>query len=321
MKLRTLAFAALFATACNEEPGGEPAADATAKSAGAKEPGAEKAATKTEPVAAADLSPPSDVAAAPADATKTETGLAYKVLTAGSGENPAAEDVVEVHYTGWTTDGESFDSSYKRNKPAKFPLNKVIAGWTEGLQLMCPGETTRFWIPVDLAYKGRPGAPAGMLVFDVELISIQEPPPPIPAPDDVAAAPASAKTTESGLAWVELQSAEGARPSATDRVRVHYTGWTTDGEMFDSSVQRGRPAVFPLNKVIAGWTEGLQLLNVGEKARFWIPEDLAYKGRPGAPSGMLVFDVELLEILPPPKPRIDVKTAPKTPKATETGGE
>ena len=315
MRLASLLFAVLLA-ACSGSDEAPAPADPT--------PAAEKKPIEAPalPTPAAPREAPADVAAAPDDATRTESGLAYKVLTAAECEaKPSAKATVTVHYSGWTTDGKNFDSSYKRNKPATFPLNKVIPGWTEGLQLMCPGETTRFWIPVDLAYKGRPGAPAGMLVFDVELISIQEPPPPIPAPDDVAAAPASAKTTESGLAWVELQSAEGARPSATDRVRVHYTGWTTDGEMFDSSVQRGRPAVFPLNKVIAGWTEGLQLLNVGEKARFWIPEDLAYKGRPGAPSGMLVFDVELLEILPPPKPRIDVKTAPKTPKATETGGE
>ena len=67
--------------------------------------------------------------------------------------------------------------------------------------------------------------------------------------------------------------------------------------MFDSSVERGTPAEFPLNRVIAGWTEGVQLMTAGEKTRFWIPQELAYKGRPGAPAGMLVFDVELLKII------------------------
>jgi peptidylprolyl isomerase len=79
-------------------------------------------------------------------------------------------------------------------------------------------------------------------------------------------------------------------------VTVHYTGWTTDGKMFDSSVSRGQPATFPLNKVIAGWTEGVQLMVEGEKTRFWIPQNLAYQGQAGAPRGMLVFDVELLKI-------------------------
>jgi peptidylprolyl isomerase len=79
-------------------------------------------------------------------------------------------------------------------------------------------------------------------------------------------------------------------------VTVHYAGWTTDGKMFDSSIPRGKPSTFPLNRVIPGWTEGLQLMVIGEKTRFWIPEELAYKGKPGRPQGMLVFDVELLEI-------------------------
>ena len=77
---------------------------------------------------------------------------------------------------------------------------------------------------------------------------------------------------------------------------VHYTGWTTDGKMFDSSVQRGTPATFGLDHVIAGWTEGVQRMVPGEKCRFWIPESLAYAGQPGEPQGMLVFDIELLHI-------------------------
>ena len=77
---------------------------------------------------------------------------------------------------------------------------------------------------------------------------------------------------------------------------MHYTGWTTDGKMFDSSVVRGEPATFALDGVIPGWTEGLQLMYEGEKTRFWIPEKLAYQGQPGAPKGMLVFDVELIRI-------------------------
>jgi peptidylprolyl isomerase len=134
-----------------------------------------------------------------------------------------------------------------------------------------------------------------MLVFEVELIGILRAP---HAPDNVAAPPAEAETTDSGLASIVLEEGSGtARPTSTSRVRVHYTGWTTDGNMFDSSLTRGQPAVFPLNRVIRGWTEGLQLMVVGERRRFWIPEELAYQGRAGTPQGMLVFDVELIEIL------------------------
>jgi len=117
---------------------------------------------------------PADVASPPADATTTSTGLASRVLKAGTGKNhPSARSRVRVHYSGWTTDGKMFDSSVARNEPISFGLNQVIPGWTEGVQLMVEGETRRLWIPEKLAYAGAPGAPKGMLVFDVELIRIE----------------------------------------------------------------------------------------------------------------------------------------------------
>jgi peptidylprolyl isomerase len=243
---------------------------------------------------------PTDVAAPPSDAKKTKSGIAYKVLTAGTGkEHPRAWDKVTVNYSGWTTDGKMFDSSVTRGKPASFNLKQVIPGWTEGIPLMVQGEKTRFWIPKELAYEGKPGKPQGMLVFDVELVEFEklpEPPPPPETPKDVAAPPKDAKKTDSGLMYKVLTKGKGGdKPKADSRVTVHYSGWTTDGKMFDSSVVRNRPATFPLGNVIKGWTEGLQLMSVGEKTRFWIPEELAYQGKPGKPAGMLVFDVELIE--------------------------
>lgn len=119
---------------------------------------------------------------------------------------------------------------------------------------------------------------------------------PIPAPPDVAAAPADAEVTASGLASKLLSAGTGdAHPIATSQVLVHYTGWFPSGEMFDSSVVRGEPSQFGLNQVITGWTEGLQLMRKGEKRRFWIPAKLAYEGVPDRPQGPLVFDVELLD--------------------------
>ena len=237
-----------------------------------------KAETKVPEQAADNAIPaPPDVASAPADATRTASGLAYKVLSPGpGGDKPVLESTVTVQYTGWTTDGKMFDSSVTRNVPAKFPLSRVIAGWTEGLQLMSKGDKFRFWIPVELAYNNQPGKPAGMLVFDVELLDFKSP---IPAPADVAAPPADAKKTSTGLAYKVLTPGTGtAHPTAKSRVTVHYSGWTTDGKMFDSSVMRDKPATFPLDGVIAGWTEGLQLMVQGEKTRMWIPEEQAYKG-------------------------------------------
>lgn len=238
---------------------------------------------------------PADVAKPPADATTTASGLAFKVLQAGKGTaKPALTDLVTVNYTGWTTDGKMFDSSAATGKPVTFPLNRLIKGWGEGVQLMVAGEKRRFWIPQSLAYNGQPGRPAGMLVFDIELVDLA-PSPNVPPPD-VKAPPSDAKRTASGLAYKSLRAGDGKRrPTANSSVTVHYTGWTTDGKMFDTSVDKGQPITFALGDVIQGWTEGVQLMTVGEKMRFWIPERLAYKGeRP--PRGMLVFDVELIAI-------------------------
>jgi len=290
-----------------EKQAGTPKAAEAQKAAAAPKPAAAEKKMDTpktpappQPAAQGDLPAPPDVAAPPADAEKTASGLASRVLSKGTGTaHPAAPDTVKVHYTGWTTDGKMFDSSVKRGSPTSFPLNKVIPGWTEGLQLMVVGEKRRFWIPQDLAYKGRPGPPAGMLVFDVELLDVKVAPKPPETPSDVAAPPADAERTASGLASKVLKAGDGKdKPAATNKVTVHYSGWTTDGKMFDSSVTRGAPATFPLNRVIPGWTEGLQLMVTGERRRFWIPKELAYDGKPGRPQGMLVFDVELLSIAP-----------------------
>jgi peptidylprolyl isomerase len=239
---------------------------------------------------------PPDVAAPPADAQTAPSGLASKVIEGGKGPQKAApSSIVTVHYTGWTTDGKMFDSSRSRGKPSTFPLDRVIPGWRDCVQLMTVGETRRCWVPQELAYKGQPGRPAGMLVFDIELIAVESSSsaPPV----DVASPPTDAKRTSSGLAYKVISPGKGDRhPSSRSRVTVHYTGWTTDGKMFDSSITRGAPATFGLDQVIKGWTEGVQLMVEGEKARFWIPEKLAYQGQPGAPQGMLVFDVELIKI-------------------------
>ena len=111
------------------------------------------------------------------------------------------------------------------------------------------------------------------------------------------------QTTESGIQYEVLSAAEGDKPSAEDTVKVHYTGTLTDGTKFDSSVDRGQPAVFPLNRVIRGWTEGVQLMSVGSKYKFTLPSDLAYgpNGNPPTIPGnaVLQFEIELLEIQKP----------------------
>jgi peptidylprolyl isomerase len=239
---------------------------------------------------------PTDLTEPPADAAKSQTGLISKVLTEGtSTERPSATDIVTVHYTGWASDGRMFDSSQARGNPSMFPVSRVMAGWRECVQLMVIGEKRRCWVPQALAYKGQTGRPTGTVVFDLELLDTRQSPT-IPPPD-VAEVPKDARRSGSGLAYKVLRPGTGVRnPDGVRRVTVHYTGWTTDGKMFDSSVSRGTAATLSLDDVIRGWKEGVQLMVEGERTRFWIPQDLAYKGESGSPKGMLVFDIDLSRI-------------------------
>ena len=103
----------------------------------------------------------------------TDSGLGTCVVRAGTGSaNPRSTDEVTVHYLGWNEHDGVFDASVNRQEAISFGLNQVIAGWTEGVQLMVEGEVRRFFIPEYLAYQGRPGRPGGMLFFDVELLTI-----------------------------------------------------------------------------------------------------------------------------------------------------
>jgi FKBP-type peptidyl-prolyl cis-trans isomerase len=239
---------------------------------------------------------PADLTAPPADAVKSSTGLTSRVLQPGTGaEKPSATDIVTVHYSGWTSDGRMFDSSVARGNPSMFPVGRVMAGWRECVQLMTVGEQRRCWVPQDLAYKGQAGRPTGTVVFDIELLDTRQSPT-IPPPD-VAEPPKDASRSASGLAYKVLRKGTGVRnPDGLRRVTVHYTGWTTDGKMFDSSVVRGTPATLSLDDVVRGWQEGVQLMVEGERTRFWIPQDLAYRGEAGSPRGMLVFDIDLIRI-------------------------
>ncbi|MGB2455248.1 MAG: FKBP-type peptidyl-prolyl cis-trans isomerase, partial [Akkermansiaceae bacterium] len=275
---------------------------------------------------------PKDVAAAPSDAEVTDSGLASKILQVGEGDQrPGPQDTVEVHYSGWMIDGKLFDSSVSRGETTSFPLNQVIPGWTEGLQLMTIGEKRRFWIPADLAYgekPSRPGAPSGDLTFDVELFSIELAPEAPEVPSELKA-PESAEKAESGLASQLLEEGEGGdKPGPSDIVAAHFTGWLEDGTLLESTVMNGKPAQFKLDQVtIKGWVEGLQLMTKGEKRRFWIPAALGFGENPppGVPQGDLVFDFQLLDFKiipkdPEPIPAPDdVSAAPSDSIATDSG--
>lgn len=245
--------------------------------------------------------PPPDVLPAgeiapPTDGEKSTTGLVSAVVRPGnSTEKPIATDIVTVHYTGWSSEGRLFDSSVVRGTPSTFPLDRVMAGWRECVLLMTLGEKRRCWVPESLAYRGQAGRPKGTVVFDIELLDLRSSP--LIAPPDVKGPPEEAKRLPSGVAYQVLRAGKGVRnPSRFGRVTVHYTGWTTDGRMFDSSVTKGQPVTLRLDDVIKGWSEGVPMMVEGERTRFWIPENMAYGGKGDGPRGMLVFDIELVRI-------------------------
>ncbi len=234
----------------------------------------------------------------PADAVKTDSGLAYKVTSPGRGSvHPTPNDLVKMVTLFWTTQSVESKPSSMSTPSQPILVGAIMApGLREALTLMTTGQRMRLWLPEKLAFAGAAGKPKGPLMVDVMLLDVIAPP---ATPPDVAAPPADAMKTKSGLASKILKEGTGtARPKSSSVVTVHYTGWTPDGRIFDSSVMKGQPATFPLGDVIRGWSEGVQLMVVGEVRRLWIPGRLAYDGvdQPGVPRGALVFDIELIAI-------------------------
>ncbi len=253
-----------------------------------------------------------------------ESGLLFEVLKDSDGAQPVEGEVVTVHYTGSKMDGTVFDSSVARNQPVTFPLKNLIPGWKEGLLNMKQGQKAKFSMPPDLAY-GELGTPDGTIgpneaiQFEVELIEIISEEEAIKraqaaykerATTNLAKAneflaknksESGIKTTSSGLQYEVIEKGAGSKPAASNVVKVNYRGTLLNGREFDSSYSRGKPAEFPLNAVIKGWTEGVQLMSPGAKYRFFVPPQLGYGEQGGGPIGpneLLIFEVELLEIKP-----------------------
>jgi peptidylprolyl isomerase len=228
----------------------------------------------------------------PPEAETTESGLVTLRIAPGTGQSkPEENSILRMRYVLWTPDGNVV-SKVEAPQEVLLPMWKMIAGWREAASMMVPGESRRAWVTADLGAKVPDGFDA--VVIDTELLEIIPPP---TTPVDVAAPPEGALTKSSGLSYIILRQGAGTRrPTKRSNVSVHYSGWTSDGKMFDSSVARGEPAQFPMGGVIRGWQEMLQEMVVGQRVRVWIPEKLAYRGERGKPRGILVFEIELLSV-------------------------
>lgn len=253
----------------------------------------------------ADLVPapliPDDVGKPPANATVLPLGTKYVVLRPGTGTAHARQfDNVTYTRTMWNSDGKMLENTADR--PTTASPWKESPALSEILTNMTVGERTRFWVDADKTTTTGRAAPGvqGVVCYEVEVQAIEKAAHDAPlTPPDVAKPPADALKSPKGVFYKVLKSGPkgGQHPSPADMVKVDYTGWTTDGRMFDSSAIRGEKATFSLTSVVSGWTDAIPLMVVGDRWRLWIPEALAYKGRAGKPKGMLVFDVELSEIV------------------------
>lgn len=240
----------------------------------------------------------------------TESGLKYTFYKINK-KAPKADsgDVVSVSYVGKLANDTVFDSSYSRNQPITFKLGtgRVIKGWEEGIALMHEGDSALLVIPPEIGYGSRDMKvipPNSTLYFTVVLEKVQKP----VKPYDVTGL--DTISLDSGLKYIEVKRVKkGVRAKDGDRVYVNYTGYFTNGKVFDASYDRGEPLVLVLgrNQVITGWEMGLQGMREGEERRLLIPYQLAYgeKGRGSIPAKSdLIFDVEMMKVEPDaiPKP-------------------
>lgn len=240
------------------------------------------------------------------DTLALTSGLKYIVVKENkTGEIPTSGTRVSLNYSGFFKDGKIFDSSVERGQPFSVKLGEqqIIKALEEGIELLHKGEKAEFYIPYNLAYgeQGHPPVipPKSDLIFDIELLDVQK----IVVPALFNITSKEQKTTASGLKYYEVvKSSSTTKAAAGKTVKVHYSGYLADGKMFDSSVERGEPIEFKLGQaqVIAGWEEGISLMNVGDKLRLIIPYYLAY-GENGRPPMIpakadLTFDVELIEV-------------------------
>ena len=229
------------------------------------------------------------------DAQKTtESGLKYETLKAGEGELFKKEGIFKLAYAIFEANGRLLECSEQTGTELTGKIEDMAVPFLkEAPMLMQRGSRFRFEVPQSL---GLPNLP-GTTVWELELIEIMKP---LPLPEFSMSAEDSTETTASGLKYEIIKAGEGQSPTATSTVTVHYAGWLTDGTLFDSSYGRGDTTSFPLNRVIPGWTEGIQLMKLGGVYKFTIPGDLAYGSRGSPPNigpdATLVFHVELLKI-------------------------
>ncbi|MFQ5505160.1 MAG: FKBP-type peptidyl-prolyl cis-trans isomerase [Planctomycetota bacterium] len=239
----------------------------------------------------------------PEKQVKTDSGLEYEVLGKGRGPLVGEDEVFELRYAFWSTEGKLLGSSMQAGGTIKASCKQMrLPFLKEAPRLMRAGARCRFQVPAKLCFADRPGPgglpPDSVTIWELELVRIIEP---LPLPEFSLSPKEKLVTTDSGLQYEILEPGSGASPRHGQRVTVHYAGWLTNGKLFDSSFPRADPFVFEVGgRVIPGWNEGVKLMKKGSVYKFTIPAKLAYGAR-GAPPAIpanatLIFYIKLLEI-------------------------
>lgn len=233
---------------------------------------------------------------------KTESGLVYESVKAGTGEPVIAEQIFELRYAFWNTAGKLLECTEQTDGTIKGSVEDMRYDFLkEAPLLMRVGERMRFEVPPALLFGAEdrgPDLPANSItVWELEVVSSRLPP---KMPDFVMPKSDELKTTASGLQYMVITEGTGKQPTRQNNVTVHYAGWLPDGTLFDASFRRGEPATLGLGQVIPGWTEGVSMMKEGGIYKFVIPAKLAYgeQGSPPTipPNATLVFHVELIKV-------------------------
>jgi peptidylprolyl isomerase len=245
------------------------------------------------------LPAPADCAEPPADAVRLASGVATRVLTPGRGSERAADnDVVTIEHSVWKRDGSFVDSTQLSGQPLVQSLRTLVGPLRQVVAQMAVGETRLAWLP------GHPGGDAANAAssppatIQVTLLQLVKAP---ATPRDLDPPPASAKRRASGLAYQLLAKGHGSpelHPDWQATVELLQSVWSSDGKLVESTAMAKAPALYGPRDLLPGLREGVGLMRVGDKMRFWLPAKLAYGEHPrqGRPGGALVADVELLAV-------------------------
>jgi FKBP-type peptidyl-prolyl cis-trans isomerase len=267
----------------------------TAQTAPAPAPGKPGAQPVAKPLTPPPPAPSAaELAGPPAGAARLPSGISTRLLRAGKGTvSPRSQDWVFFFAIGRRPDGTIVQNSYATPEPSRLQLFKLIPAWQEALAGMVVGEQRRFWFPAALAPKNPSTGAQEAVVFDLELVHVArmgDAPAALKAPDPAA--------RQVGLgSWIQTMREGKAGPKATrqDAALLNFTVWNDLGQALSSTTVEGRPTLFPLDRVMTSFADCVEGMAVGEVRRCWISA-ARNEGFPGAPTGALIFELELLNL-------------------------